>query len=229
MRVNSKPQKEVLPLYEPQPIINKKPIIHNLIILDASGSMRGPKYNAAKEGIILELDELKKDNNADYTSTVIEFGSANNVKTHHFQVPINDISNIFWYGAELGMTALYDVVGGTIQRLLANIKNDEKFLIKIFTDGGENDSRYFSASKLRSLISEAENKGFTITFEGTQLDTQSIINNLHINSTNTHIHDNTPEGIMRGVKSRISATISYSKSVAEGKDVTFNFYSKSVE
>lgn len=220
MRVNSKPKKEVT-------TSTSKPKIHNVIILDSSSSMHGSKYQSAQLGIIEEFKALNNDTNAEYTHTLVEFGTL--LYSHFTMIPNPTSALIQWKNAQMGMTALYDAIGHTLQEIKSKVKDGEKVLVKIFTDGQENVSRWFTAKTIAELIKDVEGRGFTITFEGTKFDTDTIIRTIGISSTNVHVHDNTAEGITRGVKARIQSTMFYSKAVADGEDVTIGFYSKLAE
>jgi len=224
MRVNSKPKKEVVP--------QNKPTIHNVFLLDRSGSMADDnKYSVAVEGLNMELSELKKDTNANYTQTIVEFDTPGKDITHCLMTPLNNVPTFKGNGPR-GMTALYDAIGNIIELLILSAPKDDKILLKIFTDGEENSSvsKYRHPSVLRELIKNAEkDHNFTVTFEGTKFDIDNIVRTVGISRSNTLSHDNTSAGIKMSVKSRIGATFTYSKAIIDGEDVTTNFYSKSVE
>ena len=56
---------------------NTKSKIHNVFIVDASGSMAGGKYEMAIKGINELLVSIKNDNNSENTLTVVEFEERN--------------------------------------------------------------------------------------------------------------------------------------------------------
>lgn len=220
MRVNSNKNK---------PTNTIKPTIHNVFILDSSGSMKGSKYNSATNGILMEIDELKKSTEVNYTQTIVEFSGSNESKYHCWLTKITDIPKMNFQNMG-DMTALYKTVIETIEKLVKEVKKNDKVLLKIFTDGQDNCSGWlWSKERLKELINKVEkNNGFTVTFEGTEIDTASVIRDLGISASNTHVHDNTAAGITRGVQSRVAATLAYSKSVLAGEDVKTNFYTKSI-
>lgn len=229
MRVDaiSTPKKEVS---------SKRYVIHNVNILDASGSMAGGKYNNAIEGIRIELDELSKDTAVDYTVSLIEFHSSlpGNCYTHKFMAKIDELKNFKPKGTG-GLTPLYQTIGETIDRLLKVVKEDDRVLIKIFTDGGENAShgKYASKKALFELIKKVQkDKGFTVTFVGTNIDVHTVITDLGIDRSNTLVHDNTERGIKMSFMASTSSTKKYSKSVAGGasaSELSRGFYTKTVE
>lgn len=239
MRVSSKKKSDI--------DLGKKPTIQNVNLLDRSYSMHGEKYDNAILGINEEQEALKKDNNANYLQTIIEFDSdphgwraSGTRKAEYIEPivaqPIGTCKPIKGAGAR-GNTPLYEAVGYTIRKLLTLKKPEDRVLLKIFTDGGENESNgEFSPmsggeKKLYDLIKGVqENHKFTVTFIGTQIDTDDIIRNLGIAKNNTLVHDNTGAGVKMSSYLRTGATMSYAKEVAEtGVDTVTNFYSKSVE
>lgn len=202
----------------------EKPTIHNVHILDRSGSMRGQKLGNALEGINSEISELKKDSNVIYLQSFIHFG--NDMSTEKWRVGIQDVGHL--HVNANGMTALNSTIGKVLEDILETRVGEEKTLVKIFTDGGENASRdkYRDNIVLSKLIKSAESKGVTVTFVGTEDDVQNVIEKLNIHKSNTISHNNTPEDIMRSFAETTEATMAYSKAVLDGEDVTAEFYSK---
>lgn len=197
------------------------PVIHNVHILDTSGSMAGLKLQNAVKGINAELEELKKDAEVTYKQTIVTFNDY--IHVIHKNEPIHNVPKINVSSG--GMTALYQAICETIEDILKT-NTGEKVLIKIFTDGEENNSRgkFKVAYEVSKTIKEAEAKNCTVTFVGTQQDVNSIIRKLSIDSTNTLVHNNTGEGVEDAFSKSLSATRSYSKKVLAGEDVLTGFY-----
>lgn len=206
----------------------KIPTIHNVYILDASGSMGGGKLDNALIGINTEIKLLKKDKNTNYIQTLVDFSNYYDIRTPYFMVPISNISH--YSAVSRNMTALNQAVGETLDKLLLSVDKKDKVLVKIFTDGKENNSQYpyRMNSALARKIKECEDKGFTITFVGTELDVNDVVQNLNINISNTLVHDNTSAGVTNAFICSTASTQLYSKKVARGKDVSREFYSKEV-
>jgi hypothetical protein len=215
------------PASTPQPKV--KSLIHNVHILDASGSMEGPKYNNAVVGIKMELEELKKNKNADFTQTLIEFCGYGNSE-HFFMTPMEKVGSWKPRGAD-GGTPLYITVGTVLTRLRSQVKSGEKVLVKIFTDGGDTEwgRGGWDIKSVKKLIDSLESEGFTIAFVGTDGDVANIVKNMGVKSSNTLSHDNSAAGVKKAFDITRSATMMYSKSVVDGLDVKENFYTKTVE
>lgn len=203
-----------------------KIVIHNVHILDASGSMHGAKLQNAVQGINEEIRELQKDNTVIYTQTLVDFSGSGDIRTTVYKTPI---ANCQPYSCESrGMTALNQAVGETLERLRKDTPPEEKVLVKIFTDGGENASKgqYAFSKDLAEYIKECESKGFTITFVGTTFDVNTVVRTLNIHASNTLSHDNTSRGVAGAFAATGSATMAYVRNLKSKKNVSKNFYSK---
>ena len=202
------------------------PKIHNVIILDGSGSMAGAKYRSATAGIQLDLRTCKNEDFATYT--FVEFNNTNSITTHVFMEMLNKVK-LFFNGPK-GNTPLYQTIGRTLETLLQSVPKEDKVLVKIFTDGEHNVStgKYSTVEEVKPLIATCEARGFTITFIGTDYDTKQIVKNLKISTSNTLVHNNTGEGVRAAFNTQAMATQEYSKRVANNEDVTTGFYSKTM-
>lgn len=200
--------------------------IHNVHILDASGSMGGrapSKYDNALKGINSEIMSMKDDGEG-VTQTIIEFDSNGGypaslrLTTHYFMTPAQNCTAIKGVGAD-GGTPLYQTVGETIEKLLSHIKSADKVLIKVFTDGGENTSqgKYKNYLELKRLIKMVEdNHNFTVSFMGTQEDVNVMANSIGLSTSNMLVHDNTATGVLTSYMASSNATMKYRKEVSRG-------------
>lgn len=206
--------------------------IHNIYLLDKSSSMQGEKYTAAKEGLKQDVESIKKLISKDvvYTMSLVEFASEVETKSW-FHLASNYTLNASVTAH--GNTALYEALGNAIERALQDKKKEDKVLVKVFTDGEENNSKGKYAPKVRynrsspelaNLIKQAESDGITVTFIGTAHDTQEVIKNLGIDESNTLVHNNTAEDITRGMDFMSGQTVNYSARVSRGENVSKGFY-----
>ena len=189
----------------------KKIIVHNIIISDASGSMSGGKYNASCKSIKNELDILKEDKNIIFKQSLIEFNSEE-LKKHLWCEDDFNSNFISFIGAESG-TPLYNTIGKVIEELQTIIKKDEKVLLKIFTDG--QDTSYgigkWNVNNLGILIKKLiDVDKWTITFN-CAIEDINYIKKLNIPDSNILAHNNTAEDIERLGIFRTNATKFYSK------------------
>jgi len=202
--------------------------VHNVHILDASGSMSGPKFNAALTGINKEVEEMRKDNSTDVTQTVVHFSDPYDIQTAFWKTPLGKVGT--FHAVTRGSTALLQTVGETLTKLLSEANGKDKVLVKIFTDGQENstamNSPWRSTKAVADLIKECEAKGFTITFVGTEEDVAYVIRLLSVDKTNTLSHKNTAESIGATYMMSTVATAKFRSSASRGEDVSRGFYSK---
>jgi hypothetical protein len=203
-------------------------VIHNIHILDRSSSMNsGGRIYSALQGINSEIEELKKDSSVTYLQTFVPFSYGNysgRIGNEFFKTPINEVETINTFAS--GYTALYQALGETLEDVLASKGPNEKVLVKVFTDGEENDSRglYRSGAALLELIKQAEKRDVTVTFVGTERDVLQVISTLGIERSNTMSHDNTPDGITRAFAATASATKTYAMKSLAGEDTLKGFY-----
>jgi Mg-chelatase subunit ChlD len=147
----------------------KKTKLTNLIIIDASSSMRSKKDEVIG-GLKQLLNQIKEDANKDKksvsTSTiVVDFSSAGDFKVLVNSNNSEDLSEKLAEGySTRGMTALFDAIGKGFNLV---DKNQDSVFVNIITDGAENDSKEFTKDLIKKLITEARTKNWVITFMGT--------------------------------------------------------------
>lgn len=206
--------------------------VHNVFIIDASGSMSGSKYNTAISGVNELLKSIAQDQFTENTVTIVEFEERNIKRMLYMESKLPTSYSPMGTG---GMTPLNEAVGETCESILNDRNNkfssEDKVLVNIFTDGDENFSqgKYANKQTLSNFLKELEAVGFTITFQGTQQEVNYAVNVLGMSVSNTSVHDNTAASIQRSFAKTVSARVMYSKSVFADEDVTANFYSKTVE
>lgn len=148
--------------------MKKHKTIHHLIVVDASGSM-GPKVAEVRGGlnrIFKDLKaEAKKEKRARIRITVTDFSSHGDFNVLYSDAAPKELKQLKRGDyTTRALTALYDAIGRAFQLVP---KKQDAVLVTIFTDGMENDSKEFDASKIRKLISKKQKKGWTVTFMGT--------------------------------------------------------------
>lgn len=201
-----------------------KPTIHIVDIVDCSTSMSGTKIHNAVKAVNEGVVRLKEDTIANYKYTLCTFSYYNSVNILPLAVPVSEITRITF--AASGSTALYDAIGKTLQKIGTIKGKDEKVLVNIYTDGGENDSRNFTGPKVAELIEKYKEEGFTVTFIGTPQDTKNVISRLKIDKSNTLSYDGTAQGLEKSMNMTLVSRGVYAESVAAGEDVSRGFYKK---
>lgn len=194
-------------------------VLHNVIILDRSGSMAGAKYETATRGVIDELKEMDKHKGElSVTQTVIEFEGDEknpNVTVHTFMMPSSNVKTIRFKGTA-GGTPLYLTIESTINKLLEHVNAGEKVLLKIFTDGA--DTTNYNPATLKALINKVEElHEFTVTFEGTKFDGEKVHHDIGVKLDNMSFHANDVSSIKMSGLSRSKGTMNYMESYSKGE------------
>lgn len=213
---------------ESQVCLPPKPTIHNVFVLDASGSMSGSKYKNGMAGIMALINSIREDKLTNNTITVIELttNAPDRVSYTHCYLD-KDFSECKFTRAN-GGTPLYKALGKIIDTLLLDpsIKSTDKVLLNVTTDGDDTEG-FGEYPNLPQLIKKIQkDNNFTVTFIGTVQDVNSIKGKLSLDESNVLVHDNTGKGIEIAYIKTVSARETYSNNVAEGKDVTLGFYKK---
>ena len=127
--------------------------IHNVFIVDASGSMSGGKYVNAITGLNELLVSIANDTDSENTATIVEF------EDHNIKTRLDVATKIpKTYKGTGGMTPLNQAIGETLEYIVKTRKDkydvSDKILVNVFTDGGENSSqgKYRNPDNLSSLI-----------------------------------------------------------------------------
>lgn len=168
--------------------MEKKHQVHNLIILDESGSM-----SSIQNSIIRGFNELVQsikgiEQQFPEQEHFISFISFNNLgnKVLHFMDPVSQLNEINskTYTPN-ACTPLYDAIGFSINKLKHTLKEqtDYNVLVTIMTDGEENASREYSGISVKALIDELKKNNWTFTYIGTDHDIEKAASSLSIDHT----------------------------------------------
>jgi uncharacterized protein YegL len=165
--------------------------IHVCFVIDSSGSMCGSEADVIG-GFRRVIEEQKAIENGSCAVTVIDFNSYPEVVC--IGRDVNDVDSDLNYSVG-GGTALFDAIALGIDKThnynmsLDNAERPEKTMVVIMTDGGENCSRNFSGSAVKSKIKEMETEfGWSFVYLGADL---------------TNVHDADTLGIKtRGVSTK---------------------------
>jgi Mg-chelatase subunit ChlD len=207
--------------------MHEKRTVHNLIILDESGSMESIKrviidgFNEivqTAQGIAKEFPEQMH-----YVSLVSFNGLGQ--KLLHFIDPIDRIEEINHrrYSPNAS-TPLYDAIGFSIKKLqqVLNKETNYNVLVTILTDGEENASKEYSGKQIKLLIEELQQEGWTFTYMGTDHDVEKAAFSLSIHNTITF--DKNPEGIHKVFEAEKLARKKYSEKLRNQEDTLDDFY-----
>ena len=160
----------------------KENFIHVCFVIDESGSMNGTESDVIG-GFKKVVDEQKANSAGTCSVSLYTFNSK--VKNVYMGKDINDVEYIDGKYNPGGCTALFDAVGIAIDEIgkwLDGMKEEdkpEKNLIVVMTDGEENSSREYSASKVKEMIKHQEDKyNWTFIYMGSDLTDATDANSL---------------------------------------------------
>lgn len=207
--------------------MEKKHQVHNLIILDESGSM-----SSIKNTIIQGFNELVQtiqgiEKQFPEQEHFISFVSFNGLgqKLLHFIDPASKLKQIDDKSYNPGaMTPLFDAMGFSINKLKQSLQGqtDYNVLVTILTDGEENASKEFSGNDIKKLVEELKQNRWTFTYIGTDHDVEKIAISLSIN--NTLVFEKNEADIKNMfAKDRISRA-NYSEKIRFNEDTTSNYF-----
>jgi len=176
----------------------RKAQIHNLIIVDESGSMGGLE-KVTIGGIAETIATIKKaqedfgDTQQHYL-TLVTFDAHGDgvppIRTHIDDMPIVAVNGFDDYHP-YGGTPLFDAMGETLTRLHDCIKDNENAtgVVTVITDGMENCSRKWSGEALRRLIEQLKEEGWSFSYMGSCHDVVEVTMKLSIDHVMEFDHD----------------------------------------
>jgi uncharacterized protein YegL len=205
--------------------------VHNLIILDESGSME-----SIKSLIINGFNELVQSVKSiegqfpeqEHLISMVSFNSLNN-NIMHFLDPINKLETIndVIYSPS-SMTPLFDAMGFSLLKLKKYLegKTNYNVLVTILTDGEENSSKEFTADAIKNLVEELKEQNWTFTYIGAEHDVEKMADSLSIKNTMT-FQKNSAEICEMFIKES-RARAKFSLSIRNGELDNNDYYSKIV-
>ncbi|MBI6115974.1 vWA domain-containing protein [Salegentibacter maritimus] len=202
--------------------------VHNLIILDESGSM-----NAIKHQVIRGFNEIvqtvkaveQKYTDQEHFISFVTFNGLG-ITEHLFNVPVRNLQIIDENSYKpCATTPLYDAMGFSFSKLEKVLHDSINYnvLVTVFTDGEENASKEFSGMAIKEKIEELKDKRWTFTYTGTDHDVHRAARRLSIKNVVEFTSD---EAKMKEMfENEIASRFIYSENIRSKKDTSENFYS----
>lgn len=158
--------------------------IYNLVIIDESGSMWHIKQEAidsVNETIQTIRSAQEKFDNQEHLVTLVTFNS--DVKTVYDCLPVSYVKELTddSYHPSCS-TALYDAMGSSITTLSNKIKEGDKVLVTVVTDGQENASVEYSGAAVKALVDNFKSKGWVFAYIGANHDVKKVGADLSISN-----------------------------------------------
>ena len=203
--------------------------VHNLIILDESGSM-----SSIKSLIINGFNELVESVKGiegqfpeqEHLISMVSFNDLNN-NILHFVDPVNklDAINDATYNPA-SMTPLYDAMGFSISKLKQYLEGKENYsvLVTVLTDGEENASKEYTGTAIKKLVDDLKQQNWTFTYIGADHDVEGMASKMNIH--NTMSFNKNDQDIKRMFIKESKSRAKYSLNIRNGETTTTDFYSK---
>lgn len=162
----------------------KKNFVHVCFVIDESGSMGGTEQDVIG-GFKKVVDEQKE--NKEGICSVSYYKFASDVEKVFIGKDVNEVEYLDGKYNPGGLTALFDGVGTAIDEIgkwldaMPEDEKPEKNLIVIMTDGGENNSKEYSASRIKEMIKHQEDKySWSFVYMGSDLSNADDANSMGI-------------------------------------------------
>ncbi len=158
--------------------------VHNLIIVDESGSMeviRKQAFVGMNETLQTIRKMQEKFPGQPQFVTLLTFDSGHTT-WHYDNKPAEQTKDLEWkaYNPN-GGTPLYDAIGRGISKANAQIEEGDHVLVTIITDGEENCSQEWTLKMVRTMIEKLKKQNWTFTLIGTdELDVESMAHSFAI-------------------------------------------------
>ncbi|MGZ5244234.1 MAG: VWA domain-containing protein [Bacteroidia bacterium] len=201
--------------------------VHNLIILDESGSMESIKKTIIQgfNEIVQTVKGIEKEfPQQEHFISLVSFNGLGQ-KLLHFIDPVSKLEQIDEkrYKPD-ATTPLYDAMGFGISKLRQYLTNQTNYnvLVTVLTDGEENASREYSGNDIKKLIEALKMEKWTFTYIGTDHDVEKFA--LSISITNSMSFAKDAKGIHNMFAKEQSARRRYSKKISLDEDANIDFY-----
>ncbi|ALI98095.1 vWA domain-containing protein [Rufibacter tibetensis] len=206
--------------------MNKKQI-HNLIILDESGSMESIKQ-ATISGFNELVQTIKGSTelypDQEHFISLTTFNGLG-INTKLSRQPVADLEQIDERIYQPNsLTPLLDAIGQSVIKLKYELdeKREHNVLVTILTDGEENASKEFSGEQVRRIIEEQKKLGWTFTYIGANHDVVKTASSISI--TNTMVFESTVKGTKKMFEKERSSRLSWLKKLDDNEDAQQNYY-----
>jgi hypothetical protein len=204
--------------------------VHNLIILDESGSMEEIKRSIITgfNELLSSIKEIEiKFSDQEHFISMVSFNS-NKIKPLHFVEQCSKINklNTENYNPDV-LTPLHDAIGYSINKLSEHLKDKANYsvLVTILSDGEENASIAYDAISIKKLIEKYKKNNWTFTYIGTNHDITKAANDLDIFNVLNFSSDS--EGIVKMFEHEKISRVQYSLDISHGIE-TSDFYKKTI-
>lgn len=157
--------------------------VHNLIIVDESGSMQyiyQPALSGVNETLQTIREAQKEHTDQEHLVTLVTFDTShyNEIYANTPAAESADITADQYRPS--GGTPLYDAMGRAITTLRDHAGDDDVVLVTVITDGYENASQEYNGPAIKALVEAMKAKGWVFTYIGANQDVEAVAGSLAI-------------------------------------------------
>ena len=162
--------------------------VHNMLILDESGSM-GSIYQQALSGANETIQSIRAAQETypdqDHRFTFVTFNTVEpGVKTVIDDKPVAEVRDLTRDDYRPNAcTPLYDAMGISITALERKVKEGDRVLVTVITDGLENASREYSGRAIMEMVGRLRAQGWTFVYIGANQDAVEVAKELNIENS----------------------------------------------
>lgn len=207
--------------------MTKKHQVHNLIILDESGSMesiKGSIINGFNE-IVQTVKGIDKEfPEQEHFISFLTFNSLG-LKTIHYRENVQALQPIEEKRfTPNGSTPLYDALGYSFAKLQRDLENQIEYnvLVTILTDGEENSSKEYSGAAIKDMIDGLKLNRWTFTYIGADHDVAKFAASLSIE--NSMVFQKNPKDMEKMFAKEKLARMQYSRKIKAKQESSDDFY-----
>lgn len=153
------------------------PKVHNLIIVDESGSMSSI-YNAALNGMNETLAHIRSlaaecpEQKQEVTLVTFDTSHYNKIFDSVDGATTRQLTPRDYRPG--GCTPLYDAMGRALTDLEPKVKEKEAVIVTVITDGYENASCEYSLAAIRALVERLDSQGWLFSYIGANQDSAAV-------------------------------------------------------
>jgi hypothetical protein len=207
--------------------MNNKHQVHNLIILDESGSMESIKTTIVQgfNELVQTIHGIEKQfPEQEHFISFVSFNSMGQ-KVLHFMDPASKLKQIDDASYKpAALTPLLDAMGFSIHKLKHALQGQSNYnvLVTVLTDGAENASKEYSGNDIKKLVEELKQNSWTFTYIGTDHDVEKIAASLSIGNTLRFAKNE--QGIKNMFLKEMEARERYSSKIRFNEDTSSKYF-----
>ncbi len=201
--------------------------VHNLIILDESGSMMAI-YKPALDGVNETLQTIRgaqeEHPEQDHFVTLVTFDTGHFNRIYNDEGALKAVDITEKQYQPNGGTPLYDAMGRSINELRSKVAKEDVVLVTIITDGYENASREYTGKAIKSLVEAMRAEGWVFTYIGANQDVEAVAESMAIKHSMAFSADeeSTREMFEKERMARKKFHLKISKSISKREGASWN-------